>query len=323
MSKPKRTDQKAILTIGLPASGKTTWALKQVAMAHINGQKIVRINNDDIRDELNGGPMDHNNWTPKFEDKVRKLRFERMTEALKEGLDIIVDNTHLNYKTLASLKTWIKQNFPHVIIEEKDFRDVPIQVCLDRDAERIARGERGCGPEVIMKMVKDGGLQPEVSPYPINWELPWTIICDLDGTLARIGKRNAYDCSQCDLLDTPNLHVLNLLRTYQWAHTGGTSWPNVNKIHFFTGRTDNYKEPTQKFLRNKCGFLLPEDPYFELVMRQTGDQRADEIIKQEMFDTHIRGKYNVFVIVDDRNRVCRMWRSLGLPLFQVGSGEEF
>jgi hypothetical protein len=58
-------------------------------------------------------------------------------------------------------------------------------------------------------------------------------------------------------------------------------------------------------------------------MRTTGDGRSDEIVKKEFFDEHIMGKFNVFVVIDDRNRVCRMWRSLGLPLFNVGSGAEF
>jgi predicted kinase len=321
----------AILTIGLPGCGKTTWAKEYVAHAFNEGKQVHRINNDDIREELNGGTFDHATWTPKFENKVRKLRFERMTEALKAGEDIIVDNTHLNTKTLANLKTWLKQNFPHVIVEEKNFCDVPLQVCLDRNAARVARGERGTTPEVIHKMAKEAGLLFLTPPYPIDWELPWTIICDLDGTLARIGKRSVYDCSQCDLLDTPNLHVLNLLRTYQDAATLTNSkvgylsygYPHVSKIHFFSGRTDNYKVPTTNFLLKTCGFDVVNDPYFEMVMRKTGDSRHDEIIKKEMFDFHIKNKYNVFVIVDDRPRVVRMWHSLGLPVFNVGDGTEF
>ena len=190
MSK-KRTNQTVTITLGLPASGKTTWAKKEVELAKLcNEIPIVRVNNDDIRDELNGGPMDHSNWTPEFEKKVRKVRFERITEALKSGCDVIVDNTHLSYKTLNSLKTWLKQNFPNVIIEEKDFRDVPLQECLDRDKARIARGERGVGSEVIMKMASEAGLIKEIPPHTIDWTLPWTIMCDLDGTLARIGKRS-------------------------------------------------------------------------------------------------------------------------------------
>ena len=318
-------NQKIILCVGLPGSGKTYWAKQQIDSAKFRDETFVRVNNDDIRDELNGGPFDHAVWTPKFEEKVRKIRLERISEALKNGFSVIVDNTHLNSKTLKSLKVWSFQNFPHVFIEEKDFRDVPLQVCLDRDAERIARGERGVGREVIMKMAKGANLIPEITPYPVNWKLPWTIISDLDGTLALFGnRRNPYDASDCDTIDEPNLTVLSLLRTYHGNYCSGhTAYPNVSKIFFFSGRDDKYKDPTIRFLLNKCAIDIIEDPYFELVMRKSGDSRSDEIIKEEMFDEHIRGKYNVFVIVDDRLKVCRKWRSLGLPLFQVGTGEEF
>jgi predicted kinase len=320
----KRNDQKCHILRGLPASGKSTWAKKEAEQQKNLGNETIIINNDSIRIELNQGKEVP--WTPKFEKKVRALRFERMERALKGGFDIIVDNTHLNYKTLNSLKTWLKQNFPHVIIVEKSFLDVSIQECIDRDKAREERGEPFVGTEVIMKMVNDANLMPEIPPYPIDWSLPWTIICDLDGSLALFGKkRNPYDCSQCDLTDEPNLHVLNLLRTYQSCYNTNPDLcsPYVSEIHFFTGRTDNYKEPTLRFLLKKCGFDVANDPFFELVMRTTGDSRPDEIVKEEMFDYHIRGKYNVFVIIDDRLRVCRKWRSMGLPLFQVGSGEEF
>jgi hypothetical protein len=56
-------------------------------------------------------------------------------------------------------------------------------------------------------------------------------------------------------------------------------------------------------------------------MRATGDQRKDSIIKQELFDRHILGKYNIKFVLDDRNQVVNMWRSLGLTVFQVAEGD--
>jgi predicted kinase len=329
--------QTVFLTIGLPASGKTTWAREYLNIHY----STIRINNDDIRAELKA----HNptEWTPKFEKQVRKIRIERLEKALKSGYDVILDNTYLNPHTLKSLKTWIVQNYPSVKIIEKDFRDVPVQTCIDRDKEREHRGERFVGPEVILKMATEAGLIPEVKLYPVDWELPWTIICDLDGTLALFGKRrNAYDASLCDLTDEPNLPVLQLLMTYRdcYIHDKimgynkeekekipacrSLSIPLISKIYFFSGRTDNYRLPTLRFLLNKCGFCdVDNDPYFKLVMRETGDNRSDEVVKKEFFDEHIKGKYNVFVVIDDRPKVIRMWHSLGLPVFNVGDGHEF
>jgi predicted kinase len=300
---------------GLPGSGKTTWAKQFIENCGIGTYKIVRICNDDIREEISDGSL----WTPEVEKKVRKIRMERIERSLKDGDDVIVDNTHINPKTLNSLKTWLKQNFPDLEVIEKDFSDVPVDVCIDRDKARELRGERFVGPEVILKMAYEGGLIPEIIPYPVDPELPWTIICDLDGTLALFGnRRSPYDASYCDIVDEPNPTVLNLLKTY---HSGCT-YPIVSKIHFFSGRENKYRDPTQRFLSIKCGFSLKEG-YYQLVMRTTGDKRPDEIIKKEFFEEHIRGKFNVFVVIDDRPKVIRMWKSLGLPVFNVGDNKEF
>ena len=155
--------------------------------------------------------------------------------------------------------------------------------------------------------------------------MPWALICDLDGTLALFGKRrSAYDASLCDLTDEPNLSVLNLLRTYEYLYQqskGVVTTPD--KIFFFSGREDKYRGPTIRFLWNKCGFDVVLNKFFQLIMRETGDNRPDEIVKKEMFDTYIKEQYNVNVVVDDRPKVIRMWHSLGLPVFNVGDGHEF
>jgi len=308
--------QTCCITCGLPGSGKTTWAKNQVELARVmNEDPIIRINNDDIREEI-GGP--NFVWSQDLEKNVRIARFAKMESALVNGHDIIVDNTHLNPKTLKSLKTWIQQKFPDVVIEEKDFRDVPLSTCLERDKNR----KNSVGSDVIMKMAKEANLIPEITPYPEDINLPWTIICDLDGTLALFGNsRNPYDASHCDEIDEPNKAVLGILNMFIFC-SGQDFVPNISKLHFFSGRTDNYREPTLRFLNKKCGFDF-SDPQYKLVMRVTGDKRSDEIVKREMFEEHIRGKYNVFMVIDDRNKVCRMWYSMGLPLFNVGSGEEF
>ena len=54
-------------------------------------------------------------------------------------------------------------------------------------------------------------------------------------------------------------------------------------------------------------------------MRVKNDTRPDEIIKKEfIFELSILE--NIFLIFDDRKKVVKMWRSLGLPCFQVNEG---
>lgn len=57
-------------------------------------------------------------------------------------------------------------------------------------------------------------------------------------------------------------------------------------------------------------------------MRAAGDYRKDAVIKKEMFDTQIEGKYFVEFVLDDRNQVVDLWRKdLNLPCFQVYYGD--
>lgn len=60
-------------------------------------------------------------------------------------------------------------------------------------------------------------------------------------------------------------------------------------------------------------------------MRPAGDMRKDTEVKLEMFNAHIRGKFNVEAIFDDRPQILRLWRELwfGDRLFDVGNGIEF
>lgn len=314
--------QTAYLTIGLPASGKTTWAKQMVDLGKRIGVDVVRINNDDIRDELFGKDFD---WTPALEKQVKATRMARLDQALRDGKWVILDNTYLNMKTLNAMRQFFKEKFPKIPLVEVDFRDVPVHTCIDRDHDRQKRGERFVGAGVILKMAHEAGLTDENKFKDIDWSLPFAIICDLDGTLALFGnKRNPYDASQCDLTDEPNLAVLNTLRMYQSGIINDAAEPpSLQKIFFFSGRTDKYRAPTERFLLNKCGFDVNGDPIFDLHMRQDGDMTADEIIKEQMYKDHIEGKYNVLFVFDDRPKVVRMWKRIGLPVFNVGSGREF
>ena len=61
--------------------------------------------------------------------------------------------------------------------------------------------------------------------------------------------------------------------------------------------------------------------YEFLLMRRENDFRKDNIVKQEIYENHIKDKYNVLMIYDDRDQVVNMWRSLGLKVYQVNRGD--
>jgi len=45
------------------------------------------------------------------------------------------------------------------------------------------------------------------------------------------------------------------------------------------------------------------------------------LLKKELYDAHVKDKYDVLFVLDDRDQVVNMWRNeLGLACFQVANG---
>ncbi len=91
------------------------------------------------------------------------------------------------------------------------------------------------------------------------------------------------------------------------------------KIVFFSGRDAVCRAHTISWLNTHFGW---HESDYELSMRPQNDNRKDAIIKQELFEQHILGRYYVEFVVDDRQQVVDMWRrTLGLTCIQVDYGD--
>jgi uncharacterized HAD superfamily protein len=131
------------------------------------------------------------------------------------------------------------------------------------------------------------------------------IICDIDGTLAEKGTRSPFDYTNVDK-DTLKHAVVEAVRVF---HNAGY------KIIIFSGREDVAMDKTKAWL------AANEVPYDAIYMRKAKDFRKDSIIKRELYDRYVRGKFEVLLVLDDRDQVVKMWREeLGLPCFQVEYG---
>jgi hypothetical protein len=86
-------------------------------------------------------------------------------------------------------------------------------------------------------------------------------------------------------------------------------------VVFCSGREDTARAETALWIAENV-----EVPG-ELWMRAAGDRRRDSIVKRELFDVHIRNRYAVRYVLDDRQQVVDMWRSLGLTCMQVARGD--
>jgi len=107
--------KKVILTKGLPASGKSTWAKEQLQM-YPGRYKIV--NKDSLRAMLDDGKYSATN-----EKFILKARDELIMLALSAGYHVIVDDTNLHPKHEMAIRELVKGM---ATIEIQDFTDVPL-----------------------------------------------------------------------------------------------------------------------------------------------------------------------------------------------------
>lgn len=278
--------KKVYILKGLPASGKSHFARNLVE----NSSDTVRLNKDDIRKMLGG------TFTKQKEEQVILMRNVTIINLLDGGYNVIIDDCNLNPKHEEDIRYIVGDKAD---IEIVSFLDVPLEECLKRDRIRPERVSESVIMDMYRKFIK---------PIPIlehNPELPNCIMVDLDGTLAIKGNRDIYDFSKI------NLDSLN--KSVGYAVKGMLDDNNCNLI-VVSGRDDVCYEETVLWLGQQ-GFI----PTL-MFMRETGDKRPDYIVKQEIYDTHIKDKFNVLAVFDDRDSVVRMWRDNGLPVFQVNEG---
>lgn len=295
---------------GLPGSGKTTWALNQLA-GGIN--RSIRVNKDDLRAELgqNGWV-----WSQANEQEIIALRDSRIANALKLGFDCISDDTNFARKHKVQLEVIARLHGAQ--FEIRDFTNVSVDECIRRDALRPA----SVGRKVIEQMAAKYLSNVSNAAGPVAYArfahvgkqdvtLPAAIICDLDGTLADFktpGHRGPYDATLCaqDALVEPVYRLIHAMH-YKAGY----------KIIYLSGRERKFIQPTFQFLMDHS---CPEWSLPTLLMRETGDKLPDWIVKGELFDAHIRGKYYVDFVLDDRDQVVNFWRHIGLTCFQVAPG---
>jgi len=57
-----------------------------------------------------------------------------------------------------------------------------------------------------------------------------------------------------------------------------------------------------------------------MFMRPANDFRKDNLIKEEIYESHLKGKFNILCCVDDRLQVLSMWEQKGIFTFNVNQG---
>ena len=140
-------------------------------------------------------------------------------------------------------------------------------------------------------------------------------IVDLDGTVADIDHRLHHinktpkdweNFNQASSADNPKqdiIDIVNALNDFGYA------------IIIVTGRDQKIRDKTTAWLR------MNDVPFETLFMRSSNDFRSDHVVKQEIYEKHIKEHYEVHCVLEDRDQVVDMWRSLGLTCLQVQKGD--
>ena len=170
--------------IGLPGSGKSTYAKKLQKELQNEGENTIHLSSDLIRKELYGDESCQDNPQQVFE----LMRF-RTVENLKKGNNVIYDATNLTRKhRIAFLKSLPKElvcNKICIIVWAK------IETCIARDSLR----ERKVGMDVIKKMVsrfmtpdfEEGwdGMSVKLTDFPYKYKV-------LSSTLLNLPHDNSH-----------------------------------------------------------------------------------------------------------------------------------
>lgn len=284
---------KIIFLKGLPASGKSTWAKEQLKKG-----SFIRVNKDDIRATMFGG------YSQKKEKYVVRVRNELIRLGIEMGKSVIVDDTNLNpvhERTVAQIAKKMG-----VALEINDsFMKVSPEECIERD---LHRGAEAVGASVIWKMYEDW-IQPKpIKKLEDEWDKRRCVIFDIDGTLAHnLGGRDIYDYSRVQE-DTPDPFVSLIADALN--EDVGEFYLDVIIV---SGREETCRKETEEWFEKNM------IPFKHLFMRKPGDHRPDDIVKEEIYHNNIEENWAVLGVFDDRPKVCRMWRKLGLKVAQVAN----
>ena len=126
-----------ILLVGIPGSGKTTYAEKYIE----ENPNTVHLSSDKIRAELWG-----NEATQGDNNEVFSLMQSKAIDALNNGQSVIYDATNITRKD----RSYIITLCPKFAKIECHIIWAPIETCIERDTAR----ERTVGKEVIDRMLK-------------------------------------------------------------------------------------------------------------------------------------------------------------------------
>lgn len=123
---------------GLPASGKSTYAVKWV---NEDPEHRLRINQDSIRRMFGKYWLEDKVQLKKRESITSNITMELLKQSMFNQFDIVLDNMNLNSKVLGAIEGYVNyfnMKYTDLLaykIKYKFFKE-PLQTLIDRDSKR-------------------------------------------------------------------------------------------------------------------------------------------------------------------------------------------
>ena len=289
---------KAIVCVGIPCSGKSTWARQ-----YCKETGAVEVNRDEWRLKLfDLEYLEQYKYKWGFEQQVTQECESLIRDCARFGKDIVVSDTNLNQGRRENLV-----NFLEVLGYEVELKDFEIEFfdALKRNEKRI--GDK-VPRQVIYDMYRRFREYKGYGPVVQDPNLPAAYIFDIDGTLATAfgedGKlmRGFFEWKSVGV-DRPIPDVVKMAKLLH------STW---HRIILMSGRDECCRAETEAWLQEN-GI-----PYHELHMRPEGSMEKDRYVKEALYREHVLPRYYVHGVFDDRPQVALLWQDLGLTLFKVG-----
>ena len=284
-----------IFTVGASASGKTTQA---ESFAENNPDWMI-ICRDNFRASI-CRPFSWTAWKKlggKAEKEVNHLQASWIQTAIERHANVIICDTNLSPKNFNHLVDVFKHAGYKIYFK---FFPVDWKTAVERDNAR----ENGVGLSVLAQQFERLHEWERRKSGLLKLGGRSAVLCDIDGTLAHMTTRGPYDYDKVgtDSLDDEIFDILRGLSRLGYA------------IVIVSGRDGICKEDTYNWLLAN----LRNVPFYHY-QRAVGDKRPDDVIKEELLEQIVAYGFCPKMVFDDRPRVTRMWRRLGLKVFQVGN----
>lgn len=285
-----------LLLCGPPGSGKSTIAKNFIY------ENTVYVNQD---------------------SQAKEGHWKIFQNALENNKDIVVDRMSFSKEQRERylLPAKIKNYQSKILVVHESFKTC-FDRCIARTNHETIKDEKDASKALNFfftkyERVEDSEADEVVRLWPKDPK-PKVVVFDIDGTMANIDHRLKYVKTD-GKKDWKNFFgELKNDKINEWCRDLLNILDTKYQTVFCSGRPDDHRQATVDWLNANDIYPFM---YQHLFMRRRGDFRQDYIIKEVILDFELLTRYDVHMIIDDRQQVVDMYRNRGYTVLQCAKGE--